>query len=58
MEIVNEEDLKRYAVIDMFDIIIWDSNNLDECELFYDPAYCRGIYDYKENKYIKENSDE
>ena len=55
MEIVNEEDLKRYAVIDMFDIIIWDSDSLEVCELFYDPAYCRGIYDYKENKYIKEN---
>ena len=55
MEIVDEKDLKRYAVIDMFDIIIWNSDDYEQCKLFYDTAYCKGIYDYKENKYIKEN---
>ncbi|MBP3402254.1 MAG: hypothetical protein J6K85_04245 [Clostridia bacterium] len=57
MEIVNEEDLKRYAVIDFFDVIIYDSDDYDEClnfyKLFGEEEYLKGIYDYKENKYIR-----
>lgn len=56
MEIVNKEDLKRYAVIDLFDIIAYDSDDLEECksffELFGDFQIFRGIYDYKEEKYV------
>lgn len=57
MEIVNEEDLGRFAVIDMFDIILWDSNDVLECYNFYlncGNEYCRGVYDYQKNKYLDE----
>ena len=57
MEIVNEEDLSRFAVIDMFDIILWDSNDVLECYNFYlnwGNKYCRGVYDYQQNKYLDE----
>ena len=57
MEIVNEEDLGRFAVIDMFDIILWDSNDVLECYNFYlncGKEYCRGVYDYQQNKYLDE----
>ena len=55
MEIVNEEDMCRFAVIDMFDIILWDSNDVGECYdiyLLYGKEYCRGVYDYQQNKYL------
>ena len=57
MEIVNEEDLCRFAVIDMFDIILWDSNDVLECYKIYltwGKNFCRGIYDYQQNKYLDE----
>ena len=35
MEIINEEDLCRFAVIDMLDIILWDSDDVLDCYNFY-----------------------
>lgn len=56
MEIVREEDLGRFRVIDMFDIIAYDSNSFDECLSFFelcgDYSAFRGIYDGKEHRYI------
>lgn len=54
MEIVNDEDLKRFAVIDIFDIILYDSDDVNECYEFYSfmKDYCRGVYDYQQNKYL------
>lgn len=57
MEIVKEDELCRFAVIDMFDIILWDSNNVLECYNFYTnigKEFCKGIYDYQESRYIDE----
>ena len=36
MEIVREEDLGRFRVIDMLDIIAFDSNNYDEALSFFE----------------------
>ena len=62
MEIVDEKDLKRYAVIDTFDIIAYDSDDLEDCknffEFFSDFQTFLGIYDYKEEKYVIENKQE
>lgn len=57
MEIVKEEDLGRFAVIDMFDIILWDSNDVLDCYNFYlyNKEFCRGVYDYQQNKYLDES---
>lgn len=55
MEIVNEDELKRYAIIDIFDCIFFDSDDLNEClETFniFGNEF-RGVYDYKEQKYVK-----
>ena len=56
MEIVREEDLKRFRVIDMLDIIAFDSDNYDEALSFFelcgDYSAFRGIYDGREHKYI------
>ena len=57
MEIVNEKDLCRFAVIDMLDLILWDSNDVLECYQIYltwGKKYCRGIYDYQQSKYLDE----
>ena len=56
MEIVNEEDLCRFAVIDMLDIILYDSNDVIECFNFDKMmgGYTRGVYDYQQNKYLDE----
>ena len=57
MEIVKEEELCRFAVIDMFDIILWDSNNVLECYNFYiniGKEFCKGIYDYQNSRYLDE----
>ena len=57
MEIVDEKDLGRFAVIDMFDIILWDSNDVTECYNFYlncGKEYSKGVYDYQQNKYLDE----
>ena len=56
MEIVREEDLRRFRVIDRLDIIAYDSDDFDEClsffELLGDYSSFRGIYDSKQEKYI------
>lgn len=60
MEIVREEDLKRYAVIDLWDIIAYESDNVDECLSFFEDfgghSVFHGVYDYQEYKYINEES--
>ena len=56
-EIVNEKDLKRFAVIDLFDVIFWDSNDVSECYEIYDingKENFKGIYDYKQQMYLDE----
>ncbi|MBE6645326.1 MAG: hypothetical protein E7612_08130 [Ruminococcaceae bacterium] len=56
MEIVNEKDLGRFRVIDLLDIIAYDSDNYDEVLSFFelcgDYSAFRGIYDGREQKYI------
>ena len=56
MEIVQEEDLGRFRVIDMFDIIAYDTDVFDDALSFFeicgDYSTFRGIYDGKEQKYI------
>lgn len=54
MEIINEKDLKRYAVISWEDIILFDSDDLLSCHFVYmmNEGYTKGIYDYKINKYL------
>ena len=58
MEIVDEKDLKRFAVIDHFDIIIYDSDDVSECYDVYKTLggekYFRGIYDYQQEMYLDE----
>ena len=57
MEIVEEKDLKRFAVIDLFDVIFWDSDDVNECYDFYDTfgkENFKGIYDYKQQMYLDE----
>ena len=57
MEIINEEDLCRFAVIDMLDIILWDSDDVLDCYNFYlniGKEFCRGVYDFQQNKYLDE----
>lgn len=55
MEFVEEKDLKRFALIDWFDIIFWDSNDVSECceimELFGKENF-KGIYDFYQNMYL------
>lgn len=58
MEIINEKDLKRFAVITHLDLIFWDSDDVTEC---YDAfkscggEYCfKGVYDYKQCMYLDE----
>ena len=56
MEIVNEKDLKRFAIIDWMDIIFWDSNDILECYNIYvmfDKNF-KGIYDFKQDRYLDE----
>lgn len=56
MEIVDEKELKRFAVIDMFDTILYDSDDVMECFDFDKMmgGYTRGVYDYQQNKYLDE----
>ena len=57
-EIVDEKDLKRFAVITFEDTIFWDSDNVLECqEIFktWDGAKSfKGIYDYERCMYLDE----
>ena len=59
MEIVNDNELCRYAIIDFMDVIFYDSDDLQFITDIYDSLeyekIFKGIYDYKENKYIKES---
>ena len=57
MEIVKQEDLSRFAVIDWMDLILFDSNDITECLNVYDSFgkhVCKGIYDYQQNMYLDE----
>ena len=57
MEIVNEKDLKRFALITWEDTIFWDSNNVSECCEIMDiwgKEMFKGIYDYEQDKYLDE----
>ena len=62
MEIVNDSELCRYAIIDFMDVIFYDSDDLNFITYMYDTLehekIFKGIYDYKENKYIKENKND
>lgn len=58
MEIVKEGDLKRFAVIDHFDIIAFDSNSVTEAYSFFclfgKHDTFRGVYDYQQDMYLDE----
>ena len=57
MEIVDEKDLKRFALIDWLDIIFWDSNDVLECCEIRDlwgKENFKGIYDNEQNMYLDE----
>ena len=57
MEIVDEKDLKRFALIDTLDIIFWDSNNVLDCYevmKIWGKEMFKGIYDYEQGKYLDE----
>ena len=57
MEIVKDEDLCRFAIIDHFDIIFYDSNNVKELYNMYHTfgkENFRGIYDYEQDRYLDE----
>ena len=55
---LEEKDLKRFAVITYEDIIFWDSDDVLECqEIFktWDGAkFFKGIYDYERCMYLDE----
>ena len=55
-EIVDEKDLKRFAVITHEDTIFWDSADVLECERIYqDLGGCysfKDIYDYEQCMYL------
>ena len=58
MEIVNESEIKRFAVITYVDTIFWDSDDVIECyEIFMGLGgedVFRGVYDYKQCMYLDE----
>ncbi len=56
MEIVDEKDLKRFAIIDWMDTIFWDSNDVSECYDIYIMfgKDFKGIYDYQQGMYLDE----
>ena len=60
-EVVDEEELGRYVVIDDFDIIAWDSNDIQECISIYNNLggkyVFRGIYDRIKKEYIEIDAD-
>ena len=59
-EIVDEKNLKRFAVITHGDIIFWDSNDIKECLRIFDTwdgeKFFKGIYDYERGMYL-DNAD-
>ena len=57
MEIVNEKDLKRFAIITWEDTIFWDSNDILECCEIMDvwgKENFKGIYDNEQSIYLDE----
>lgn len=56
MEIVNEKDLCRFAVITWEDTIFWDSNDVLECQRVFLSwkEFMKGIYDYEKSRYLDE----
>ena len=57
MEIVKDEDLCRYALIDQFDIIFYDSNDVKELYSMYidfGKENFKGIYDHEQDRYLDE----
>lgn len=53
-----QKEYARYLVFDIYDRIIWDSDNYDSCILFIHSMgisfLCRGIFDTKEDMFIRE----
>lgn len=58
LEIVDEKEVKRFAVITYEDIIFWDSDDVLECQRIFktwDGAKSfKGIYDYERCMYLDE----
>lgn len=56
LEIVDEKDLKRFAVITFEDTIFWDSDDVLECQRIFNTweGQMKGIYDYKRCMYLDE----
>lgn len=57
MEIVDEKDLKRFAIITWEDTIFWDSNDILECCEIMDvwgKEMFKGVYDYEQSMYLDE----
>ena len=55
MEFVDEKDLCRFAIIDHFDIIFYDSNDiraLYDMYIDFGKENFRGIYDYEQGFYL------
>ena len=55
-EIVDEKDLKRFAVITFEDTIFWDSDDVLECQRIFKTweGEMKGIYDYERSMYLDE----
>lgn len=55
-EIINEKDLKRFAVITFEDTIFWESDDVLECLRIFETleGEMKGIYDYKRCMYLDE----
>lgn len=55
-EVVDEKDLKRFAVITFEDTIFWDSDDVLECQKIFKTweGEMKGIYDYERNMYLDE----
>ena len=55
-EIVDEKDLKRFAVITFEDTIFWDSDDVLECQRIFKTweGEMKGIYDYERCMYLDE----
>ena len=58
LEIVDEKDLKRFAIITYEDLIFWDSNDVLECQMIFKTwdgtKSFKGIYDYERCMYLDE----
>ena len=55
-EIVDEKNLKRFAVITFEDTIFWDSDDVLECQRIFKTweGEMKGIYDYERCMYLDE----